>query len=206
MNNDAPETTADSTFYSAPNPADRPVARALRENTRIVPDFPSPGIVFEDLTPVLADPESFRLIVRDLCDHVRAFGADLIGGLDARGFLLGSAVAYELGIGILAVRKGGKLPPPVFRREYELEYGSAALEIPAEGIPLKHKRIVLIDDVLATGGTLEASRTLLEEAGAQVCGLAVVLEVEGLAGRERLKNLPLYVVASGESYGTPDRA
>lgn len=188
------------TDTSHPAPADhvRPAAEALQRLTRIVPDFPSEGIVFEDLTPVLADPESFRSVVTDLAETLRSLNADLIGGLDARGFLLGSAVAYELGLGILAVRKGGKLPPPVYREEYDLEYGSAALEIPAEGVPLKGKRIVLIDDVLATGGTLEASRTLLERAGADVAGLAVVLEVQGLNGRDRLTGLPLYVVATGE--------
>lgn len=188
------------TDTSHPAPADhvRPAAEALQRLTRIVPDFPSEGIVFEDLTPVLADPESFRNVVTDLAETLRSLNADLIGGLDARGFLLGSAVAYELGLGILAVRKGGKLPPPVYREEYDLEYGSAALEIPAEGVPLKGKRIVLIDDVLATGGTLEASRTLLERAGADVAGLAVVLEVQGLKGRDRLTGLPLYVVATGE--------
>ena len=188
------------TDTSHPAPADhvRPAAEALQRLTRIVPDFPSEGIVFEDLTPVLADPESFRRVVTDLAEALRSLNADLVGGLDARGFLLGSAVAYELGLGILAVRKGGKLPPPVYREEYDLEYGSAALEIPAEGVPLKGKRIVLIDDVLATGGTLEASRTLLERAGADVAGLAVVLEVQGLNGRDRLTGLPLYVVATGE--------
>ena len=104
-------------------------SQALRRLIRIVPDFPSRGIVFEDLTPVLADPEAFKLLVKDLADHCRNFDIDLIGGLDARGFLLGSAVAYELGVGILAVRKGGKLPPPVHHVDYALEYGLSLIHI-----------------------------------------------------------------------------
>ena len=118
----------------------------------------------------------------------------MVGGLDARGFLLGSAVAYKLEMGILAIRKKGKLPPPVLTQEYELEYGSAALEIPDSGIDIKGKRIVLVDDVLATGGTLYGAKLLLEAAGAEVAGNVVVLEVNGLQGRQRLEGTPLVVL------------
>ncbi len=167
---------------------------ALMCKTRFVPDFPVEGVVFEDLTPVLADGEAFQLLVDDLAQAAQGFGADLIGGLDARGFLLGSAVAYKLGLGILAIRKQGKLPPPVHTQQYFLEYGQAALELPASGIELEGRRVVLIDDVLATGGTLIAARDLISKLGGQVTGYGVVLEVEGLGGRERLSDTPLFVV------------
>lgn len=169
---------------------------ALSELIRLVPDFPSEGVLFEDLTPVLADPEGFRLIVDEVAEAADGFGADVIGGLDARGFLIGSAVAYRLGLGVLAVRKQGKLPPPVFTETYSLEYGSAALEVPANGIDLAGKRVVLVDDVLATGGTMAAARALLEKHDANVTGLCAVLEVPGLGGREKLSELPLYVLNS----------
>ncbi|MBK4164135.1 adenine phosphoribosyltransferase [Corynebacterium macginleyi] len=169
-------------------------AQALHDKVRLVQDFPKEGILFEDLTPVLADPEAFQAVVDGLAAACEKLGADLIGGLDARGFLLGSAVAYKLGLGILAIRKKGKLPPPVCTQEYELEYGSSALEIPASGVDVKGKRVVLVDDVLATGGTLHGARLLLESAGAEVAGNVVVLEVEGLAGRQRLSGPPLIVL------------
>jgi len=178
-------------------PTDADARWALKNLTRFVADYPAPGIVFQDLTPVLADAHGFRLIVDDLVQSCQALHADLVGGLDARGFLLGSAVAVKLGVGVLAVRKAGKLPPPVLHEQYSLEYGTAALEIPAEGLDLVGRRVLLIDDVLATGGTLAASRRLIERAGGEVCGVAVALEVEELRGRERFNDLPLYVVSAG---------
>ncbi|GAA1473420.1 adenine phosphoribosyltransferase [Corynebacterium felinum] len=167
---------------------------ALAKKTRFVPGFPAEGIVFEDLTPVLADGEAFALLVDALAAKVREWGADMVGGLDARGFLLGSAVAYKLGLGILAIRKKGKLPPPVYTKTYALEYGTAALELPSSGIELGGKKVALIDDVLATGGTLVAASELISELGGEVVGYGVVLEVEGLGARERLQQAPVFVV------------
>ncbi|MFC2357291.1 MAG: adenine phosphoribosyltransferase [Corynebacterium matruchotii] len=171
------------------------VQEALRQKTRSVPNFPAPGVIFEDLTPVLADAEALRLLVDDLAAAATTMRAELISGLDARGFLLASAVAYKLGLGLLTIRKKGKLPPPVITKEYALEYGSAALELPRNGIDLTGKKIVLIDDVLATGGTLLAAHDLITDMGGIVAGYAVVLEVTGLNGRDRLPDAPLYVVS-----------
>ena len=116
------------------------VQEALRQKTRSVPNFPAPGVIFEDLTPVLADAEALRLLVDDLAAAATTMRAELISGLDARGFLLASAVAYKLGLGLLTIRKKGKLPPPVITKEYALEYGSAALELPRNGIDLTGKK------------------------------------------------------------------
>lgn len=152
--------------------------------TRQVPDFPEPGVLFRDLTPVLADDRGFAVITDALAQMVA--GADLIAGIDARGFLLGGAVAHRLGVGVLAIRKGGKLPPPVHSRSYTLEYGTATLEIPAAGIELSGRRVAIVDDVLATGGTVAAARDLLIGVGAQVTEAAVVMELAALGGRDRL--------------------
>lgn len=159
------------------------IADLIRE----VPDFPEPGIQFKDLTPVLADKRGLAAVTEGLAEI--ADGADLVAGIDARGFLLGGAVAHRLGIGVLAVRKGGKLPPPVHRQTYSLEYGTATLEIPAEGIDLRDRRVVIIDDVLATGGTVVAARELLAAGGAMVSAAAVVLELAALRGRDKIAPL-----------------
>ena len=145
------------------------VAGILAALTREVPDFPQPGVLFRDLTPVLADDHGFALITDALARLVA--GADLIAGIDARGFLLGGAVAH---------------------RTYDLEYGSATLEIPGEGIELAGRRVAVVDDVLATGGTLAASRDLLTDAGAVVTVAAVVMELVTLGGRDLLQPLPVH--------------
>ena len=168
---------------------DDAVAAVIRSLTREIADFPEPGIQFKDLTPVLADAHGLAVVTDALAEV--ASGAELVAGVDARGFLLGGAVAVKLGIGVLAVRKGGKLPPPVFSETYTLEYGSATLEVPADGIDLAGRTIVIIDDVLATGGTLAATSRLLTTAGATVTGAAVVLELTALGGRDLLESLPV---------------
>jgi adenine phosphoribosyltransferase len=168
--------------------ADR-VAEVIAALTREVPDFPEPGVLFRDLTPVLADRHGFTAVTDALASAVE--GADLIAGIDARGFLVGGAVAQRLGIGVLAIRKGGKLPPPVHSRSYDLEYGTATLEIPADGVALTGRRVAIVDDVLATGGTVAAARELLDTVGAKITMAAVVMELAALGGRMRLDPLPV---------------
>jgi adenine phosphoribosyltransferase len=160
--------------------------------TRQVPDFPSPGIQFKDLTPVFSDARGLAAVTDELAGV--ASGADLIAGIDARGFLLGGAVAARLGLGVLAIRKGGKLPPPVVTEHYQLEYGTASLELPADGIDLTGRRVVIVDDVLATGGTLVAAHRLLEQVGARVTTATVVIELAGLGGRDRVAPLDVHSV------------
>jgi adenine phosphoribosyltransferase len=166
------------------------LADIIASLTREVADFPTAGVEFKDLTPLFADRRGLAAVTDALADV--ASGADLIAGIDARGFLIGGALATRLGTGVLAIRKGGKLPPPVRTEQYQLEYGAACLEIPAEGIELAGRSVVIVDDVLATGGTVSAAHRLLEEAGARVTMAAVVLELAALGGRERLAPLPVH--------------
>ncbi len=150
---------------------------------RDVPDFPKPGILFKDISPLLADGAAFAAVIRALAKSA-GDGVDLVAGVEARGFLLAGALATELNCGLLPVRKAGKLPPPTTSRSYDLEYGSAEIEVPnniAAG-----RRVLLVDDVLATGGTLGAAARLLTDAGAEVVAMAVILELSALHGREAL--------------------
>ncbi|MDT7730397.1 MAG: adenine phosphoribosyltransferase [Mycobacterium sp.] len=169
------------------DPGNSTISALIASLTREVADFPSPGIQFKDLSPLFADDRGFAAVTDALAEV--AFGTDLVAGVDARGFLLAGAVALRLGTGVLAVRKGGKLPPPVLSETYDLEYGTATLEVPAEGIELAGRNIAIIDDVLATGGTVAATAKLLRHAGANVTGAAVVLELAALGGRDVLKPL-----------------
>jgi adenine phosphoribosyltransferase len=152
---------------------------------REVPDFPGPGIRFWDLTPVLADAAGLGAVTDLLSAPVREDRIDVVVGIEARGFLLGAPVAHALGRGVVPVRKEGKLPAVGASEAYDLEYGSATLEVP-EGLIAPGTRVWLIDDVLATGGTAAAACALLERVGAVVAGLSVVLELPALAGRDRL--------------------
>jgi adenine phosphoribosyltransferase len=172
---------------------DTPVADLVASLLLTVPDFPQPGILFRDLTPVLADGAGLSAVVDDL---VAAGGpVDAVAGVEARGFLLAAAAAYASGVGTLAVRKAGKLPGEVLRESYDLEYGEAAIELHPGQLPAG-SRVLLLDDVLATGGTLEAAARLLERAGYEVAGIGVVLELEELGGRARLAGHDVHAILS----------
>ncbi len=152
---------------------------------RAVPDFPQPGIVFRDIAPLLADAELFGAVITALAEAARACGpVDLVAGIEARGFLLAGALAQQLHSGVVPVRKAGKLPPPTIRRDYALEYGAAAIEVPVH--VLDGRRVFVVDDVLATGGTLRAATDLLGQAGATVTGFGVLVELGLLPGRAAL--------------------
>lgn len=160
------------------------LAALITSRLRDVPDFPAPGVLFKDITPLLADGAAFGACVRALAQLPAARDADVIAGIEARGFILGAALALEVGAGMLPVRKVGKLPPPTLRASYRLEYGSAEIEVPT-GL-LEGKRVYLVDDVLATGGTMAATAGLLRRAGAEVTGIGVLVELSFLNGRQRL--------------------
>ena len=152
-----------------------------------MPDYPSPGVLFKDITPVLADATAFRAVVEAMAEPVRRADelVDVVVGVEARGFLLGAAVALAAGIGVVPVRKAGKLPVVAASRAYQLEYGTATLELPA-GVLGPGTKVFVVDDVLATGGTLAASCELVEQVGASVVGIGVLIELTALGGRDRL--------------------
>lgn len=162
------------------------VRELLLSRIRDVPDYPKPGVLFKDITPLLADPVAFTALTDVLAELCVRHGANRIVGLEARGFILAAPVAVRAGLGFIPVRKAGKLPGATLRQAYDLEYGTAEIEVHAEDITADD-RIMVIDDVLATGGTAEASLELIRRAGAKVAGVAVLMELGFLDGRSRLE-------------------
>jgi adenine phosphoribosyltransferase len=166
----------------------------LRQLVVDVPDFPDPGVVFKDITPLLDDPTAFAAAVHALADAGRdAHGAvvvDRVAGMEARGFILAAPVALALGVGFVPVRKKGKLPRATYAESYALEYGEATMEVHQDAFAAGD-RVLLVDDVLATGGTVAATRRLVENAGAVAHGVAVLMDLSFLPGRETIGDLPL---------------
>lgn len=156
-----------------------------RNLVRLIPDFPAPGVQFRDLIPVMADPDGWNELIDEFAHALARFECDVVLAPEARGFLLAAPLSYRLGTALVPVRKAGKLPPPTLEQRYALEYGDAALEVEAQ-IDLSGRRVVVIDDVLATGGTALAVVRLARELGAKVTGCAFAIELALLDGRSRL--------------------
>ncbi len=173
------------------------ISAFLKQHIRTVPDWPSPGVQFRDITPLLQNPAVFRVMVEAFVQRYRAPGMrpDVVAGLDARGFILGAVIAYELGLGFVPVRKKGKLPFTTVQETYELEYGSATVELHTDAVQ-PGERVLLVDDLIATGGTMLAGRKLLEKLGAQVIEGAAIVDLPELGGSTRLRQdgLPLFTL------------
>ena len=163
----------------------------LRNYIRNIPDFPKPGIQFKDITPLLKDPDAFREVVDRIAEYCSTVDVDAIAGIDARGFLLGGALAYKLSKPLIPVRKEGKLPFLTNKVTYELEYGNDTVEIHQDAVT-KDQNVVILDDLLATGGTMSATAKLIETSGARVAAMIVLIELMDLNGRDLLEGYSLH--------------
>ena len=166
---------------------------SLKSKIRGIPDFPKPGILFYDVTTLLRDPAGFRQSLDAMCAPYEKGSIDLIVGIESRGFILGAAMADRLGAGFVPVRKLGKLPGPTIRESYSLEYGTDSLEVHEDAIQ-QGQRVLIVDDLLATGGTANAVRNLVRRLGGEVQGLAFLVELGFLPGRQKLEGEKLHVV------------
>ena len=179
------------------------VHQYLRSHIRTVPDWPAPGVQFRDITPLLQDPRVFRVLIDAFVHRYMdpALRPDVVAGLDARGFILGSVVAYELGLGFVPIRKKGKLPFTTVEETYELEYGSATVELHTDAVR-PGQRVLLIDDLIATGGTMMAGKKLLEKLGATVMEGAAIVDLPELGGSRRLREagLALFTIVEFEGH------
>lgn len=165
--------------------------KALEDYVTTIPDFPKEGIMFRDVTTILSDKDGFKLAIDGLIEKLKDVDFDVILGSESRGFVFGAPVAYAMNKGLILVRKKGKLPREVISEDYDLEYGKATLEMHADAIK-EGQKVVIIDDLIATGGTTEAVIRLAEREGGKVVRIGFVMELEGLKGRERLKNYDVF--------------
>ncbi len=163
----------------------------LKALVRTIPDFPKPGILFYDITTLLKDPKGFAALIDALAQYYIDKDIDLVLGIEARGFIFGPALAYRLNAGFVPVRKPRKLPGPTVRVTYDLEYGSDTLEVHADAIE-PGQRVVLVDDLLATGGTMEATIKLVQQLGGEIAGLGFAIELDFLKGRERFRDYDVF--------------
>ena len=195
---------------STPGPADTAMrhttahaltADYIRDHIRTVPDWPAPGVQFRDITPLLQNPKVFRVLIDEFVHRYFDAKPDAIAGLDARGFIIGAVVAYELNVGFVPIRKKGKLPYTTVEESYELEYGSATVEMHTDAVK-SGDRVVLIDDLIATGGTMTAGMRLLQKLGAQVIEGAAIVDLPELGGSQRLREagLPLFTLVDFEGH------
>jgi adenine phosphoribosyltransferase len=166
---------------------------ALAEYIRDIPDWPRKGILFRDITPLLASPQAFSAAVEALCAPWREAGVEYVAAVEARGFIFGAAVAAHLGAGFIPIRKKGKLPYETERATYDLEYGTDCVEMHRDAVPAGAK-VLMVDDLLATGGTMRAACQLIEKVGAQVVGIAALIELTDLHGRDRLSSYQVHTV------------
>jgi adenine phosphoribosyltransferase len=160
-------------------------ARALAEKVRNIPDFPKPGILFRDITPLLLDPKAFRAAAEAMAGPFRALGVERVLAIESRGFLFGAPIAQALGVGLGLVRKQGKLPYDTLQARYELEYGVDSVEMHVDAVA-RGQRVLVVDDLIATGGTAAAAVNLARQAGAQVVGASFLIELAALGGRARI--------------------
>ena len=165
----------------------------LKKLIRDVPDYPKKGVVFKDITTLLKDGNAFREVVDILCDSCKGKKIDLVAAIESRGFILGGALADRLGMGIIPVRKRGKLPSDTIVEKYDLEYGTDSLEMHTDAV-FKGQRVLIVDDLLATGGTIQAACKLVEKLGGSVVRILVLIELVFLRGRERIKNYDLFTL------------
>ena len=171
-----------------------PETRDVKSYIRTIPDFPKPGIQFRDVTTLFSDPRGFRVAIDQLLHPYAGIRIDKVAGLEARGFILGGAVAHQLSVGFVPVRKKGKLPGATISQDYALEYGTATMELHDDAIQAG-ERVLIVDDLLATGGTAEAGVKLIEKLGGEVVSLAFIIDLPDLGGRARLEKLGLDVHA-----------
>ena len=173
--------------------SDKELEEKIKEKVRSIPDYPKKGVLFRDITPLLRDEPIFRACIDAIAEHFKG-RVDAVAGVESRGFIIGSAVAYKLGKGFIPIRKEGKLPYEKVKKTYSLEYGEETIEIHKDALA-KGERILLVDDLLATGGTAKASCELIESLGGKIAGIAFIIELTDLHGRDKLSDKEVFTLA-----------